>query len=117
MKIAVIGAGAMGGSFGGLLARAGHDVTLIDTWQEHVEAINRDGLTVGGALGEFSVEVPALTAAPQDGWADWAIAFTNIHGTADAARTAARILTADGAVVSMQNGIGNIEQLIETVGA
>ena len=48
MKVAVVGAGAMGGSFGGLLARAGVEVQLIDTWQEHVDAIGRDGLKIDG---------------------------------------------------------------------
>ena len=51
MKICVIGAGAMGSAFGGLLARAGNEVTLIDTWAEHVAAIRADGLQVEGALG------------------------------------------------------------------
>ena len=57
MKIAVIGAGGMGGSFGALMAEAGLDVTLIDSWAEHVEAINRDGLLVEGALGRRQINV------------------------------------------------------------
>ena len=42
--VAVLGAGAMGSLFGGLLAEGGMQVTLIDPWKEHIEAINRDGL-------------------------------------------------------------------------
>ena len=61
MRIAMIGAGAMGGSFGGQLARSGADILLIDTWRDHVEAINRDGLQLSGALGEHVVQVPAVT--------------------------------------------------------
>ena len=57
MKITVIGAGAMGGSFGGLLAVAGHEVDLIDTWDDHVAAIMRDGLQVDGALGAHRVKL------------------------------------------------------------
>jgi ketopantoate reductase len=45
MRIAVVGAGAMGGSYGGLLAVAGHEVSLIEAWREHVETIARQGLT------------------------------------------------------------------------
>ena len=51
MKIMVVGAGAMGGSFAGLLAVSGHEVRIIDTDSAHVEAINRDGLLVEGVLG------------------------------------------------------------------
>ena len=54
MRITVVGAGAMGGSYGGLLARAGHEVDLIDAWQAHVDAINRDGLRVDGVRGRPS---------------------------------------------------------------
>ena len=43
-KIVIVGAGAMGSLFGGLLAEGGADVTLVDVWREHVDAINRDGL-------------------------------------------------------------------------
>ena len=46
MKIAILGAGAMGSVIGALLSKAGHEVTLIDVWQEAVDAINRDGLKV-----------------------------------------------------------------------
>ena len=45
-RIGVFGAGAIGGVVGGLLSRAGHDVTLIDTWVEHVDQINKNGLLV-----------------------------------------------------------------------
>jgi len=46
MKIAILGAGAMGSAIGALLAKAGNDVTLIDVWKGAVEAINRDGLKI-----------------------------------------------------------------------
>lgn len=57
-KIAVVGAGAIGSVVGGLLARAGEDVTLIAR-QAHVEAINKNGLFIDGILGEFTVNVKA----------------------------------------------------------
>ena len=44
MRVCVIGAGAMGSVFGGLPAHVGHDVTLVDTWEENVAAINASGL-------------------------------------------------------------------------
>src|ERR1700719_4151474 len=51
-RIAVIGAGAVGGYVGGHLARLGHDVTLIDAWPGHVEAIRADGLDLTGVTAE-----------------------------------------------------------------
>ena len=59
MRITVVGAGAMGGSYGGLLALAGHEVSLIDAWQAHVDAINRDGLLVSGVPGNQRVRLAA----------------------------------------------------------
>jgi 2-dehydropantoate 2-reductase len=51
MKIAVIGAGAMGSVIGGLLARAGNDVTLIEIWREAIDAIERNGLRIDDKKG------------------------------------------------------------------
>ena len=48
MKVLILGAGGVGGYVGALLARAGHQVLLVDCWQEHLEAINRNGLQVSG---------------------------------------------------------------------
>jgi 2-dehydropantoate 2-reductase len=58
-RIAVIGAGAIGGNLGGALALAGEGVTLVDAWPEHVAAIRAGGLRIGGVRGEHRVELPA----------------------------------------------------------
>ena len=60
MRIGIIGAGAIGCVVGGLLTRAGRDVTLIDQWPEHVEAMKRDGLRLSGTCGEHRIPVKAL---------------------------------------------------------
>ena len=65
MRIAVIGAGAMGCLYGGLLARAGHDVTLVDGWAAHVAAIGEGGLRLDGLAGDLVVRLPATATAPQ----------------------------------------------------
>ena len=57
--VAVLGADAMGCLFGGELAEHGLDVTLVDVWREHVDAINRDGLRVVGHRGARRISVPA----------------------------------------------------------
>ena len=60
MRIAVLGAGAIGGVIGSYLTRAGEDVTFIDAWPANVEAIKKDGLKVTAVEEEFNVEAPAL---------------------------------------------------------
>ena len=89
MKITVVGAGAMGGSYGGLLALAGHEVSLIDAWQAHVDAINRDGLRLDGARGAQRVRLAASTG-PQGSSADLAIVFVDANNTAPPPRPRAR---------------------------
>ncbi|MEM7021618.1 MAG: 2-dehydropantoate 2-reductase [Pseudomonadota bacterium] len=116
MKITVVGAGAMGASYGGHLARTGHEVTLVDTWQDHVDAINRDGLRLEGVLGEHRLKLPAHSSAP-GGDADVAIVFVDTNNTAKAAETLAGLLAPDGVAITFQNGIGNVEKLQAALGA
>ena len=116
MRIAVVGAGAMGGSYGGLLAKAGHEVSLIDVWAEHVEAINRDGLRIDGALGEHVVRLPTATAPAPGQTAELVIVFTDANNTEDGAKTAAGLLGNDGFAITFQNGIGNVETLQRVIG-
>src|SRR5919109_853394 len=59
-RIGILGAGAIGCVVGGLLTKAGHDVTLMDQWPEHVEALKRDGLRLSGTCGEHVIPVTAL---------------------------------------------------------
>jgi 2-dehydropantoate 2-reductase len=64
MKITVAGAGAMGCRFGAALFEAGHQVTLLDGWREHVTAVNEGGLRVTDATGTRVLPVPALFLNP-----------------------------------------------------
>ena len=118
MRITVVGAGAMGASYGGHLARAGHEVALLDTWQDHVDAIKRDGLRIDGVLGDHRVKLPAGTA-PGDAHkgADVAIVFVDANNTAKAAGVLADLLAPDGFAITFQNGIGNVEKLQAALGA
>src|SRR5947207_538803 len=59
-RIAVLGSGAIGSMVGGMLTKAGHDVTLVDQWPEHVEAMRKVGLRLSGTCGEHLVPVRAL---------------------------------------------------------
>jgi glycine/D-amino acid oxidase-like deaminating enzyme len=61
-RIAIVGSGAVGGYLGGHLARTGNDVTLIDPWPEHIEAIRAHGLKLSGMTDEetYTVQVPTM---------------------------------------------------------
>ena len=61
LKVAVLGAGAMGCLFGGLLAEKGLDVVLIDVWKEHVDTINKTGLKMDGFGGDRFIKIKATT--------------------------------------------------------
>ena len=60
MRIGIIGAGAIGSVVGGMLTKAGHDVTLIDQWAEHVETMRKNGLRLSGTCGDHVIPVKAL---------------------------------------------------------
>ncbi len=100
---------------GAFLARAGHEVTLVDTVQEHVDAINRTGLRITGPIDEFTQHMPAFTPDTLAGTWDTIILATKAHHTAAAARTLLPHLTATGCVISAQNGLNEL-LIAEAVG-
>jgi len=98
MKIGILGgAGAMGGLYGGRLALAGEDVTLIDVWPEAVEKINADGLIVEDkASGEKkTVKVHATTKPEEAGQVDVLMVFVKCYHTEAAVRGALPMLGAE----------------------
>jgi len=116
MRYAMIGTGAMGGAVGTLLARAGEDVTFVDTDREVVLHASQNGFLLEGAAGQHRVSV-RISAEPQgEGWADVAVVLTTTNDTAEAALTAKRIIKPDGFALTLQNGIGNVEVLEEALG-
>lgn len=116
MRIHVIGSGAMGGFYGGLLFRAGCDVTLIDTRQDHIDRIRRDGLKIGGVRGSHVIRVPAQVGTAGLAACDLAIIFTDTNSTAEAAASAREVLKPEGFALTLQNGIGNVETLVAVLG-
>jgi 2-dehydropantoate 2-reductase len=117
MDIAIIGSGALGGSFGGALAQAGHAVTFFDVNAEHVAAIQAAGLKVSGVLGEFVVAGRATTDPAAIPPADVAILLVDTNATQAGAKVAAGCLKPGGFAVTIQNGIGNVEALVAAAGA
>jgi 2-dehydropantoate 2-reductase len=100
---------------GAYLARAGHDVTLVDTVEEHVAVINDRGLRITGPIAEFTTRIPASTPDAIAG--DWRtiILATKAHHTDGATRALLPHLSRDGCVVSAQNGLNEIA-IAEIVG-
>ena len=116
MKIAVLGAGAMGSLFGGRLAEGGHEVTLISTWAEHVDRINREGLCLDGLGGDRRVKVKASLSAMEAGAAELVIVSVKATQTREAMAGALGLVGPDTVVLTLQNGLGNAESLAELVG-
>jgi 2-dehydropantoate 2-reductase len=116
MRIYMIGAGAMGGVYGGLLTRAGYDVTLIDPREDHIRKIQSEGITIEGMRGTHVIRLPAQCDSAGLAPADLAIIFTDANSTRDAARTARQVLKPDGFALTLQNGIGNVEALVAELG-
>jgi len=113
----MIGAGAMGSFYGGLLAKAGYDVTLIDPREDHIALVQRNGLIVDGVRGRHVVRLPALTTHAGLPPCDLAIVFTDTNNTSAAARAAKEVLKPDGFALTLQNGISNVEALVAELGA
>lgn len=117
MKIAVIGAGAMGSLFGAYLAKAGEAVMVVDIWQEHVAAIRSQGLMLGEPAGDEVVRLDAMLGTGGLEPVDLVILFVKSAATQAAATDAAALLRPGGRVLTLQNGLGNAEAIAEIVGA
>src|SRR5260370_11205544 len=116
MHIYLVGAGSMGSVHGGLLTRGGYEVTRIGPRADHAGVIVREGLTIEGVRGRHVIRLPAHTSHAGLPPADFAIIFTDANATKEAARTAAQVLKPDGFVLTLQNGIGNVEALVAELG-
>jgi len=110
MRVAVLGAGAVGCYYGGMLARAGVPVTLVGR-AAHVEAIRRDGLAIEWADRREMIRVGASTDVEAVRDADVVLVCVKSPDTDAAARSLRPHLAADAVVVSLQNGVDNAERL------
>ena len=120
MKIYFLGAGALGCAIGGTLAAAGSDVTLIDPFHAHVDAINRDGLRMrigGSERDERVVRVNAATSVEGLAAPDLIIVLVKSFHTREAILGARAIVGEHTTVMSLQNGMGHEDILAEVLGA
>jgi len=114
----IAGAGALGSVFGGLLREREHDVTLLGR-EPHLRAIQKDGLRIDGIWGEHFAAgfACAENASDLTGPFDVALVCVKSYDTAGIATQIAPVLASDGIVLSLQNGLGNVEMLEEHFGA
>lgn len=115
MRITIVGAGAMGSLFGGMLSRVA-EVSLLDPWAEHVAAIRQNGLRIEEPSGEIVAAVKATTAQSEIGPTDLAIIFVKSSRTEWACETAAHFLKPSGLALTLQNGIGNRDVIARVLG-
>ena len=111
MRFAVVGAGGIGGLIGSWMARAGCDVTLIERWREHVDAINHSGMRIDGARGIHQIKVRAITPDQIATIAPLQMIIVAVK-TQDTRRALEQLLpysTARTAFVSMQAGYNALE--------
>lgn len=106
-KVAVLGAGAMGCLFGGLMAEKGLDVTLIDVWKEHVDTINSKGLKMDGHGGDRYIKIKATTDPSTLKPVDAIIIMCKATALEKALTNAKNIIGDKTMLMSFQNGIGH----------
>lgn len=116
MKIAVLGCGAMGCVYAALLQDAGHDVWAIDTWADHVAAMQANGLRLEGASGDRTVKLHATRNAADAGICDLVIIATKAMHVAPAATAAKSLIGPDTVVLSIQNGLGGPDTAASILG-
>jgi len=116
MRIAVVGAGAMGSVFGAKLQGPGAEVVLYDVNAAHIEAIRSRGLVLGDGPAERRVAIAATTEISEVGKADLVLVLVDSNATAAVAPLVPNLLAADGVALTLQNGIGNVEALAAALG-
>jgi 2-dehydropantoate 2-reductase len=115
MKIAVVGAGGVGASFGAMLAEAGHEVALLARGA-HLEAVRANGLTVERAGSERTLDLAASDKASDLGIADVVLFAVKLWSTEEAGEAARPLVGPDTMVLVLQNGVDGIARLSPILG-
>lgn len=112
MKIAIIGAGAMGSIYASFLAQNNNDVLAIDLWDDHINAINNNGLRVSGFSGDKTVEnVKASKDINDAKECELFIIATKAAGVGPVASKLSNIVSKDSIILTIQNGLGAGERI------
>jgi 2-dehydropantoate 2-reductase len=113
MKIGIVGAGALGSVLGGLLTEAGLDTVLIERDPEEVRFVRENRLWLEGVSGDRSINTRIVSDPEEAGKVDLALVLVKSYDTAATIPTVKQILAENGAVLTLQNGVGNYETLNE----
>jgi 2-dehydropantoate 2-reductase len=106
----------MGSVYGALLADAGNQLWMFDRWQEHVAAMRTRGLRCTGASGDRTVALNATTEPAEAGVCELVVVATKGMHIEAAARAAAPMIGPETLVLTIQNGLGNVERLARVLG-
>jgi 2-dehydropantoate 2-reductase len=115
-KVAIVGCGAMGSVYAGLMVSAGHEVYAVSLWPDHVAAMQQNGLRVEGASGDRTVPVHASTTTDGMGECDLVIIATKAFDVEAAARSALPLIGPATVVQTIQNGLGSPEKAASILG-
>jgi len=115
MKTVIVGAGAMGSLFGGLLSLSGEEVWLVDIWKEHIDAIRSNGLRIEDKGEVRMIQVNATTDVATLGKADLVLFFVKTYHTEKAVRDALALQKEGTIFLTLQNGLGNEEVICQQV--
>src|SRR5207249_7457131 len=116
MRVAVLGSGGIGGYYGALLARSGHDVAFIARGA-HLEAMQRRGLTVRTPEGESTIPVTASADTASIGTVDLVLFSVKSYDTETAAQALTPLMARDTAVITFQNGLDNVDAIASVAGS
>ncbi len=116
MKIAVVGTGAMGSVYAGILGDAGNEVWAVDVWAEHVQSMRTHGLTVEGASGRRTVRIEATSEPAEVGVCDLVVISTKASDVEAAAAAATPLLGPATVVLPIQNGLGSADRVAAILG-
>ncbi|MGB6104629.1 MAG: 2-dehydropantoate 2-reductase [Pusillimonas sp.] len=110
-KVAIVGSGAMGSVYAGLMVSAGHEVHAICLWEDHVAAMNKNGLRVEGASGDRLVPIQASLSTDGIGICDLVVIATKAFDIENAAKAARPLVGPATVVQTIQNGLGSPEKV------
>ncbi|MBJ7333633.1 MAG: NAD(P)-binding domain-containing protein, partial [Thermoleophilia bacterium] len=116
MKIAVVGTGAMGSVYAALLADAGNEVWAIDSWADHIAAIQANGLRLEGASGDRTVRIQATTDPRDVGECELVIVATKAFDIEAAAESIRPLVGETTVVLPIQNGLGSPDRIAAILG-
>ena len=117
MKITVLGTGAIGGLFGSIFHQGGHNVTCVETNEEYVKKIKADGLRLTRGDKDQIVNLKVTSNIEDGGTPDLIMMAVKSYDNAQAAKDCRKAIGPDAVVLTLQNGVGNVEAISEILGA